>query len=305
MIAMSNGAETATKNRDVGQRIFPARTPGPLGINDQGDPSVYSRLGATPGPTGINDYGELVCRAPRTRVTPRTRQPSRPPSSDEMVSDEPVSGAVAVGTGAASAVRIPVPGSGGLHIELSPRGYVPKAGSTSTLFVQDITGKRHLRLDFGYNKTTGKIDYHWNQKGTHKVFKIADHAPTGRGGQTLYKGAKYFRYGGRVLLVAGVVVDIYSIVVAKKRLRQAAKVVSGWAGAWAGCKIVGAGGAAVGTAVEPGGGTAVGGIGGCVVGGIGGYFGASWAAGELYDWVEETFFEPLPEVEAPPGFQLQ
>jgi hypothetical protein len=49
----------------------------------------------------------------------------------------------------------------------------------------------------------------------------------------------------------------------------------------------------------------VGGIGGCVVGGIGGYFGASWAAGELYDWVEETFFEPLPEVEAPPGFQLQ
>ena len=33
-----------------------------------------------------------------------------------------------------------------------------------------------------------------------------------------------------------------------------------------------------------------------VVGGAGGYFGASWAAGELYDYVEETYFEPVPEV---------
>ena len=302
---MSNGTETAARKRDVGQRIFPDRTPGPLGVNDQADPSVYSRLGSTPGPTGINDYGEHVCRAPHTNVTQRTRRPFQSPSTDLMLSDKPVSGAVAVGTGAVSVVRIPVPGSGGLHIELSPRGYVPKAGSTSTLFIQDITGKRHLRLDYGYNKTTGKIDYHWNQKGTHQTFKIPDHTPTGRGGQAFYKGAKYFRYGGRVLLVAGAIVDVYSIVVAKKRWRQAAKVASGWVGAWAGCKIVGAGGAALGTSVGPGVGSALGGIGGCVVGGIGGYFGGSWAAEELYDWVEEIFFEPLPEVEAPPGFQLQ
>jgi len=302
---MSNGTVTTSRSRDGGKRIVPARTPGPLGVNDQGDPSVYSRLGATPGPTGMNDYGEQVCWSPRARVSRQTHRLSEQPATGDMLSEEPVSGSIAVGTGAASVARIPVPGSGGLHIELSPAGYVPKAGSTSTLFIQDIAGKRHLRLDFGYNKKTGKIDYHWNQKGTHKIFKITDHAPPKRGGQALFKGAKYFRYGGRVLLVAGAVVDIYSIVVAKKRLRQAAKVVAGWAGAWAGCKIVGAGGAAAGTFVEPGGGTAVGGIGGCVVGGIGGYFGASWAAGELYDWVEETFFESLPEVEAPPGFQLQ
>lgn len=77
-------------------------------------------------------------------------------------------------------------------------------------------------------------------------------------------------------------------------------MAAGWAGALAGCKVVGAGGAALGTGVEPGVGTAVGGVGGCIVGGIAGYYGAEWAAGELYDWVEETYFEPLPEVKAPP-----
>ena len=59
----------------------------------------------------------------------------------------------------------------------------------------------------------------------------------------------------------------------------------------------------MGTAVTPGPGTAVGGVGGCIAGGIGGYIGAEWAAGELYDWVEETYFESLPEVTAPPDLQ--
>jgi hypothetical protein len=301
----NNNSKPESKGRYVGQKVYPARTPGPLGLNDQGDPSVYSRLGSTPGPTGLNDYGEQVCWAPGARQASQMSELSQPPTSDNIVSDEQVSGSVAVGFGAASMVRIPVPGSGGLHIELSPRGWVPQGGSTSTLFIQDITGKRHLRLDYGYNKMTGKIDYHWNQKGTSKIFSIADHTPAGSGGEALYKGAKYFRYGGRVLLVVGAAVDIYSIVVAKKRVRQAAKVITGWAGAWVGCKIVGAGGAAAGTFIEPGGGTAVGGFGGCVVGSIGGYFGASWAAGEIYDLVEETFFEPIPETKAPSGFQLQ
>jgi hypothetical protein len=221
-------------------------------------------------------------------------------SSSEEFSEAPVSGSIPVGVGSAAVVRIPVPGSNGLFVELSPRGYVPKSGTTSTLFVQDATGKRHLRLDYGYNKTTGKVDYHWNQKGTYSQFGITDHSPTGRGGEALYKGAKYLRYGGRVLLVVGVAVDAYSIVVAQKRWRQVSRVLAGWGGAAAGCKIVGAGGAVVGTFIEPGGGTAVGGFVGCMAGGVGGYLGASWAAGELYDWVEETFFEPLPELSNPP-----
>jgi len=211
-----------------------------------------------------------------------------------------MSGAVPVGIGTASIARIPVPGSGGLFIELSPAGYIPKAGSTSTLFVQSVDGKKTLRLDYGYNKVSGKVDYHWNQKGTFGPFGIKDHTTVGKAGEAVYKGARYFKYAGRVLLVIGLAVDVYSVVVAEKKMRQVAKVAAGWAGAWAGCEAVGAGGAVGGTLVEPGLGTAVGGVLGCAVGGIGGYAGASWAAGKTYDWVEETFFTRLPEYRPPP-----
>ncbi|HEX5482458.1 MAG TPA: hypothetical protein VFZ08_07505 [Terriglobia bacterium] len=206
--------------------------------------------------------------------------------------------AITVGFGMASIARIPVPGSKGLFIELSPRGWIPKSGSTSRVFIQDIAGKRVLRLDYGYNKTTSTIDYHWNQKGTFAEFGISDHAPAGSTGEALFKSARYFKYAGRALLVVGIAMDVYSIVVAKKRWRQVAKVAAGWAGAWAGCELLGGGGAEGGTAVEPGGGTVIGGLGGCIVGGIAGGFGARWAAGKTYDWVEETYFEPIPEAPA-------
>jgi hypothetical protein len=217
----------------------------------------------------------------------------------QPVSDAPLSGGIPYAIGQASVVRIPIPGTQGLCIELRPRGFVPKGGSTSTLFFQDPSGKRHLRLDYGYNVRTRTIDYHWNQKGTHANFGIADHAPAGRAGQGVANAAKYFRYAGRVLIVAGVAIDIVSIAQASKPLRRASQVVAGWAGAWAGCKVVGAGGAAGGTFVAPGVGTAVGGVGGCIIGGIGGYWGASALAGEVYDWAEGTFFTPLPEVARP------
>ena len=213
----------------------------------------------------------------------------------------PVSGSVpfAAGVGMASVVRIPVPGTNGLAVELSPRGWTPKGGSTSTLFIQDVTGKRHLRLDYGYNVKTKTIDYHWNQKGTANTFKISDHTTVGKGGAALYKGARYLRWGGRVLLVVGVAVDVVSIVQASKPLKRATEVVAGWAGAWAGCKVVGAGGAYLGTAATPGIGTAIGGFAGCVIGGAAGYYAASGAAGVVYDWAEDTIFTPLPPAPAP------
>jgi len=229
--------------------------------------------------------------------SPETRADTNGKDANDASDNGIFSGsAFAVGTGMASVVRIPVPGTNGLYIELSPRGWTPKGGSTSTLFIQDVTGKRHLRLDFGFNKNTGSVDYHWNQKGTFSDFGIKDHSSAGPKGEALFKGAKYLRYGGRVLLVVGLALDVYSIVAAKKRWRQVAKVAAGWGGAWAGCEGVGALGAGAGTLVEPGFGTAVGGLGGCIVGGIGGYAGASWAAGHAYDWIEETFFEPVPEI---------
>lgn len=210
----------------------------------------------------------------------------------------PMSGGIPFAIGQPTVVRIPIPRTNRLAIEFSPRGHVPKGGSTSTLFFQDPTGKRHLRLDYGYNKVSKTIDYHWNQSGTHQNFGIADHTTVGRAGQIAYRAAKYFRYAGRALVVVGVAVDAVSIVQASKPIRRATEVVAGWAAAWAGCKVVGAGGAAFGTAV-PGLGTAAGGIGGCIIGGIGGYWAGSTLAGGVYDWAEGTFFTPLPQTAGP------
>jgi len=74
------------------------------------------------------------------------------PSAIEGVADTPLSGGIPYAIGQASVVRIPIPGTNGLGIELKPRGWTPKGGSTSTLFFQDATGKRHLRrkLVFDY-----------------------------------------------------------------------------------------------------------------------------------------------------------
>lgn len=213
----------------------------------------------------------------------------------DQSTDVPFSGSILYVPGQASVVRIPVPGTGGLAIEFKPRGWVPQTGSTSTLFIQDASGKRHLRLDYGYNTKTKTIDYHWNQSGTHPQFGISDHSRVGRGGQGLYHAAKYFRWAGRVLVVTGLAVDVVSVVVASNPLRRASEVATGWAGAFLGCRLGGAAGAAGGTAVAPGVGTAIGGVVGCIVGGGGGYFLGSKAGGTVYEWAEGTLFTPVPE----------
>lgn len=212
-------------------------------------------------------------------------------------SSEPASGGVPFAIGVSGVIRIPIPGTNGLCIELRPRGYVPAGGSTSTLFFQDVSGKRHLRLDFGYNVQTKTIDYHWNQTGTHANFGIQDHTSVGRIGETLYKAAKYFRYAGRTLVVIGAAIDIASIVVSSSPLRRSSEVVGGWAMAWAGCKVVGAGGAAIGTLASPVG-TAIGGIGGCIIGGVAGYRVGVGIGGTGYDWAQTTFSQ-VPQIAAP------
>jgi hypothetical protein len=54
--------------------IYPAETPGPLGLNDQADPNVFSFLGDTPGPLGINDYADPDLRgAIRSPIGVRSR----------------------------------------------------------------------------------------------------------------------------------------------------------------------------------------------------------------------------------------
>lgn len=252
--------------------------------------------GPVNGPAEGAESGTLA-RSPMSAPGP-AGAPGPQRSLQGPVQDAPWSGGIPYAVGQAALVRIPVPGSGGLAIELRPRGRMPAAGSTSTLFFQDRSGRRHLRLDFGYNTRTGTIDYHWNQRGTYSQFGIADHGAAGSGAGGAYQAARYFRYAGRVLLVAGVAADVAAVVRAERPLRRATQAVSGWAGAWAGCKVLGAGGAAVGSLGSPLG-SAAAGLGGCIIGGAGGYFAGSAVAAEVYDWAADTVFEPLPETAAP------
>lgn len=225
------------------------------------------------------------------------------PDAGKVPAEEaPVSGKVPGSLGFGSVIRIPVPQTDGLAIELSARGWTPKGGSSSSLFIQDLTGKRHLRLDYGFNKNGGVVEWHWNQKGVADVFGITNHTSVGPAEQALGVAAKYYKYAGRTLLVLGVAMDGYSIVVSSTPLRRTIQVVSAWATATAGCKLGGAGGAAAGTAVAPGLGTAIGGLVGCAVGAFIGYTTAEAAAGYLYDWEESTTFRQINPTAAPGEF---
>jgi hypothetical protein len=161
------------------------------------------------------------------------------------------------------------------------------------MLVDRIGGKRMLRLDYGYNIKTKTIDFHWNQKGVAESFGISNHTPAGQMGEAIYKGARYFKWGGRVLLVAAAIADGYSVVTSDRPWRQLAIVTGGWTGAWAGCKAFGAIGAAIGTAAEPGGGTAIGGAVGCFAGSLGGYWeGRRWSQWQLITKQPRTWGAP-------------
>lgn len=222
----------------------------------------------------------------------------------EYVDETPYSGTLLVPAGLPAAVRIPIPGTAGLAIEFRPREF--KGRSTSTLFLQDVTGKRHLRLDFGPNKRRPSpsgapmIDYHWNQSGTKEHFKIENHASIGPGGRIAYGAAKHYRYLGRTFVVVGMAGDVYSIARAGKPLRRATAVGGAWAAAAAGCRAGGALGAGIGIRLHPIFGTLGGGLIGCALGGYAGYEAGEAGGGALYDWAEDTVFTPLvPEVEPP------
>lgn len=206
----------------------------------------------------------------------------RQASQDHMPTwDAPMIGSVLVGPGIASYARIPVPGTQGLVLSLRPPPNW-RGSSTSTIFIQNPDdarfGKPFLRLDYGPNKSTRAIDYHWNidGKAARQAFPgITNHMPAGATGETIYKAARAFRVAGRVF------------------------IVTAWEAASVLATQVGRAGAAVGTMVEPGGGTMIGGGIGAIVGGFIGYTTANAAAGVLYDWAENTHFIPAPEIAAP------
>jgi len=134
----------------------------------------------------------------------------------------PATGSVPFATGVASVARIPIPGSNGLCLELRPRGPIPPAGSTSTVFFQDLTGHRQLRLDYHLIHETQTIDYHWNQQRTYATFGVSNHQPASLAAEHLYRFAKYFKWMGRTFLILGVALVAETNVRSTTPLRRAA-----------------------------------------------------------------------------------
>src|ERR1700733_13258524 len=110
----------------------PSRKPGPVCVGNSTpiDPGTLNlQQSPRPGPISVSE-------STNPRIT---------------AEDAPISGSAPLALGAGATLRIPVPGTDRLAIELKPRGRIPKAGSTSSLFIQDLKGKRQLRLDYGFN----------------------------------------------------------------------------------------------------------------------------------------------------------
>jgi hypothetical protein len=61
---MANSRKPGSLSPSEGEVSVPARTPGTLGVNDQGDPNVTALLGDTPGPLGVRDQADPTLPSP-------------------------------------------------------------------------------------------------------------------------------------------------------------------------------------------------------------------------------------------------
>jgi hypothetical protein len=100
--------------------LTPARTPGPLGHNDQGDPTRTTLLGWTPGVTGLLDWGDRTLHEIEAwghaalntiGLDPSTRQP--------------------LSTGS----KPPAPAAGGLDWEVLKKDYVRWEGKVPWMYL--------------------------------------------------------------------------------------------------------------------------------------------------------------------------
>ena len=141
--------------------------------------------------------------------------------------------------------------------------------------------------------------WHHNQKGLAKVVQVTNHE-LGRGARSTGRIVTLFKYGGKIVWVAGAASSLVDIYIAEDRAREVVVKVSGWtaaryAGA-VGCRIGMSPGAATGAWVA-GAGAIPGGIIGCGMGGLV-LGGISWWAGtNVSRLVYDTVFTPLEKEE--------
>lgn len=175
--------------------------------------------------------------------------------------------------------------------------------STSNIFINRIapppgTNWVGLRLDHGPNKQTGSTtNWHWNQRGALNSFDIPNHTVAKPWQSAFGRTMQYAKPLGRAAWVAGVAIDTFSLSSEISQSSQTgnwdntvvegSRIAGAWGGAFAGAKLVGTGGAALGTLICPGPGTAIGAAIGGLIGGAVGYFGGSkvgeWAGQEATD----------------------
>src|SRR5262249_45639642 len=81
----------------------PARTPGSLGKNDQGDPTMWSQLGDTQGPLGMNDHATpIIAQAVKDDLKAKKVMPPADGKSKDEKEDPDVLLLAAVAYGEAS-----------------------------------------------------------------------------------------------------------------------------------------------------------------------------------------------------------
>lgn len=107
---------------------------------------------------------------------------------------------------------------------------------------------------------------------------------SGTKGAFLNNALHVVKIGGRVLLVAGIVSDVYDTATSNNPVRTAAVHAGGWAGAWAFGQAGGAIGATIGSFIPiPGVGTAALGLVGGIIGGAIGYFAGAKAVDNVLE----------------------
>jgi RHS repeat-associated protein len=264
---------------------FPLPFPPPPAPGGAGNPATPPTRGDAGSRTSrARDSGDRPSKKPgRAGPAPGGLPPAVQASAARRLGSQG-GNAVAPGAGIPAMVSIPAPGTGGLSVSMWPNGWTPASGSTSVLFIQNATGKVHLRLDSGFNKPMGVNNVHWNQKGTLPLFGINNHTPAGTWGQALYAGARTYRLVGTGLVAVGAGMDAFAMATSARPMLEATRIAGGWTGAIIGAKGLGAAGAAIGSAV-PGAGTATGALVGGAIGGAAGYFGGSQAAYGLWKWI--------------------
>lgn len=183
--------------------------------------------------------------------------------------------------------QVPAPGPGlgqgqfgAGSFSVSLRANNPRPNSSSSIFWQNVSGKKHGRLDRHVVTLKGGIQPYGNVPRTHLNYTSGtgffkyDHGLSPRGGTYLHYSAIFIRRSGGAMMALGAVTDAYSLATSSNKASEASRIAGGWAGAYYGAQYLGTQLAAYGASYGPYG-IMAGGLAGSIGGGALGYWGGS------------------------------